>query len=229
MPAFWPLLLISLQNPVDPASAENRFGAKLAEHIREENIPVNSPAARTYVETLVRRMAPPESVWTIEVIHQIDSSLNPTHEPLAFPGNRLLVPSRLLLDVQSESELAGMIAHAVAHLTRPEASQRMSNGLYVLAAGSLIPQTMLSHHRDIQLAADQEAVRLTIAAGFDPSALAAYLSRVKQGGEDLGSRLAALQRTRGSTPAPSAEFLAMQSEMRSLFPEKPRRKPSLFR
>jgi len=229
------LVLLSLQQPATTPGKVARVGAAFAESIRGRTTPVNSPMALTYLDHLARRLSAhiPGVVpaWTFEVVDQVDNSMNPSHEPLALPGGFFFVTRRLLLDVRSESELAGMIAHAMAHITRPDASL-LASTFFTPGGWSLIPRGLMPRHHACQLAADQEAVRLTSAAGFDPSALAAYLSHVKPAFEDRDSRLAALRQLTSDTTAAassSEEFRSMQTEMRALFPERPPRKPTLYR
>jgi predicted Zn-dependent protease len=102
------------------------------------------------------------------------------------------VPSSLILAVKDEDELAGMLAHAIAHVASRNGTRLASKTELVNMASvpliymggwtgqSLaIPLGMLHIWRRYELDADRLAARKMAAAGYDPAALARYIERVQ--------------------------------------------------
>jgi predicted Zn-dependent protease len=121
-------------------------GERMARDFRKHTKPLEG-AAEEYVRRVGRTLLRPEEHWQFELIK--DDFGGATREPVTFPGY-IFVPARLLIMTGSEAELAGMLAHAIAHL-----------------------ETGAD-----EAAADRRAVEIAAAAGYNPRALADYLKRV---------------------------------------------------
>jgi predicted Zn-dependent protease len=120
------------------------------------------------------------------------------HEVAAIPGGFLFVPTSLILAAKDEDELAGMLAHAIAHVASRDGTRQATRaelvnmasvpliftggwtGYAVREGQSLaIPLGMLQIWRKCELNADRLAARKMAAAGYDPAALARYIERVQ--------------------------------------------------
>ena len=77
-----------------------------------------------YVRTVAKQLTPAGRHWEFDVI--ADDAGGRTFEPVVFPGY-VFVPVKLLLMTGSEAELAGMLAHAAAHLLEPPAKVMVSS------------------------------------------------------------------------------------------------------
>jgi len=118
----------------------------MARDYRKHTKPLEGEAEE-YVRRVGRTLLGPGEHWQFELIKNDVGGA--TREPVTFPGY-IFVPARLLIMTGSEAELAGMLAHAIAHVERaPD-----------------------------EAAADRRAVEIAAAAGYDPRALAEYLRRV---------------------------------------------------
>jgi predicted Zn-dependent protease len=110
----------------------------------------------------------------------------------------------------NEAELAGMLAHAMAHVTLPRPQVDGATIPLVFLGGwqgfgpgrdSLVPMSLLKTQRDNELRADAIAIQAMSESGYDPMDLARYLER--------------LPRSRGTTsvfaalPDPDARIAAM--------------------
>jgi hypothetical protein len=51
-----------------------------------------------------------------------------THEPLSVPGGHIFVPATLIPAAGSEAEFAGMLAHAMAHVTERHGIRTSARG-----------------------------------------------------------------------------------------------------
>lgn len=193
-----PLLLLTVlcQNPLVDRQAA--LGERLARDFRRHTIPFPGDS-ETYVRAVGRRLLPPDAFWQFEVVK--DDFGGPTREPIAFPGY-IFVPARLLLMTGSEAELAGMLAHAIAHLEEPPEPV----AFYTL--DDRVPSGRVAAERARELAADRRAAAIAASAGYNPRALADYLRRVQPAASpkssrlpDLAARLAAIDGAASAQPA----------------------------
>jgi predicted Zn-dependent protease len=250
-------LSVSLALAQQPGSIDGEkeaaIGARLAAQVRQNTTLVDNPAIQSYVEQLGKKL---EAHFSAGVTFQIavvsDGLTGSTHEPAAFPGGYVFVPTSLLAAAQDESELAGMLAHGMAHLANRDSTRAVArnpvinygsvpliflggwNGANVNGA---IPMGFLKTQRTFELEADQEAVRVMSAAGYDPQGLAGYISRVQQhdsisfGMPPRAERLAALEAATRELPSSnfvtSSDFVRMKEQLAATEPKRPRKVPSL--
>jgi predicted Zn-dependent protease len=189
---------------------EIALGAQLAEPVRAESMVLDSDLVQDYVARLGAQLAlqaaGPKFTYTFSVIADLPGGIrqDPTHEPLALPGGPIFIPGSLILAAESTAELAGMMAHAIAHVadrdctrsaTRLDLIQvdltqvnlRQIGGAAALplqgcwaggANGQAIPLGYIQFQRAFERQADYFAVQIMAKAGYDPAALAAYIHRV---------------------------------------------------
>ncbi len=113
----------------------------------------------------------------------------------ALPGGYVYVTRGVVALASNEAELAGILGHEIGHVVARHTAQRYSQGmaagvgaavLGVLlgdAAGTLAQYGaaayLQSFSRDQEFEADTLGVRYLARAGYDPSAMAAFLSKLK--------------------------------------------------
>lgn len=176
---------------------EIALGKQLAAEFQRTVKPLENAAALAYVSDLGQRLAAliggPPFPYTFALVADDPTVL---HEVAAFPGGFLFVPAPLILAVKDEDELAGMMAHAIAHVasrdatrlaTRTELTDTMAVPLIFMGgwagyanrqgADLAIPMGFLQMRRRMELDADRLASRKMAAAGYDPAALARYIER----------------------------------------------------
>jgi beta-barrel assembly-enhancing protease len=131
---------------------------------------------------------------------------NPQINAFALPGGYIGINSGLLAVAQSESELASVLAHEIAHVTqrhiaRMLAKQRQTSTLSlaamlvaILAAranpnaamgalslgSTLQTDSLLTFSRDAEREADRIGFDMLNQAGFDPSGMSAFFMRLQQ-------------------------------------------------
>lgn len=131
-----------------------------------------------YVSSIGRRLAArsarPELPWTFRVLDA--SNVN----AYAVPGGFIYVTRGMLAWLDSEAELAAMLAHEIGHVVardteRSSAWSEAHPGWLASAADT----TSYELSRDEERDADAMAVRLLERSGYDPRAVAAMLVRLR--------------------------------------------------
>ena len=119
---------------------------------------------------------------------------------LALPGGHVWVYRGALAIAHSESELAGVLAHEVAHVVERHPAQQASTAMVAgvglellsallgntggavtsgMAANALTGSVFLSFSREDELVADREGTRILRKAGWDPEGLASFLEAAR--------------------------------------------------
>ena len=120
----------------------------------------------------------------------------------AVPGGHIAMHTAILTKSESESELASVVAHEIAHVTQSHISRKFENSQYDswLAIGALLAAAasgsaqaaqaalgvsqatildrQLSYSRAYETEADALGIRLLSRAGFDPSAMPVFFKRL---------------------------------------------------
>jgi predicted Zn-dependent protease len=154
----------------------------------------------------------------------------------AFPGGYFYVNKGLILEAENESELAGVMAHEISHVTARHATARMSKGQYLqLAAipalfvggywaqmgiqnalGLGINLELMGITRESEREADQLGIQYLWNTGYDPNGFVSFFEKMKKFEKSKPSRLAGWFRTHPST---DDRIVAALEEQRYL-PEK---------
>jgi predicted Zn-dependent protease len=185
---------------------EKALGAQLAAEYRRQSGVLDAPSVNAYLNELGQRLAAQSPSRGLDYSFELtDDDRTWIHEAAAFPGGPIFVPASLVLAAADEDELAGMLAHAIAHIvTRGQTRNPATIPLIVMGGwsgyasprqGMAVPMGFLAAQRKNELESDELAVRILSRAGYDPQALARYIERVQPDGAAKDERLAALQTT----------------------------------
>ena len=191
------------QNELSPIQ-ERRLGESIMRQIRADRSYSDDAEVTDYLNTLGYRLvsASPESRQPFDFFLIVDPQVN----AFALPGGFIGVNSGLVLAAQSESELASVLAHEVAHVTqhhiaRMIAAQKQAQltslvgfALAILAARANSQlaeaalaasqagyiQSSLNFTRDNEREADRAGFQILDRAGFDPHAMAVFFERLQR-------------------------------------------------
>ncbi len=167
-------------------------------------IPVyENPALAVYVARVGSRLARDSDRPGLEYTFTVLDS--PDVNAFATPGGFVYINRGLILYLQSEAELAAVLAHEIAHITERHASRQdvmsktssvASLALGVLAAigtgsgtvGSLAQDAAATagtamvrgYGREMELEADREGARFMHRSGYDPMAMVEVLGAMKE-------------------------------------------------
>ena len=186
-----------------PPYLERRIGESIMSDIRlREPSYIDDVEVAAYLNTLGARLsaATPEAGQSFEFFALRDATLN----AFGLPGGFIGVHSGLILAAQSESELAGVLAHEIAHVTQKHLARMMGKqnqaqvaqwlavAVAILAARSNSDvsqaaivagtaagvQTMLNYSRDYEREADRIGIQTLDRAGFDVRGMASFFERM---------------------------------------------------
>ena len=198
---------------------ERRLGESIMERVRMDRSYLDDPVITDYLMSLGNRLvaASPDTRQGFEFFLLQDASVN----AFALPGGFIGVHTGLILTAQTESELAGVLSHEVAHVTqrhiaRMIAGQERSQlaALAALALGILAAransqvgeaviagshaaaiQSALDFSRDNEREADRIGVQIMEQAGFDVRAMPVFMDRLQRASRVYESNAPAYLRT----------------------------------
>jgi len=166
--------------------------------------------------------------FTIKVIESDDVNA------FALPGGFFYVDTGLILAADNEAELAGVMAHEIAHVAACHAARSRTRGQlmnmaslpFMLLGGPIgyaayeglsiaTPLTFFKFSRKFETEADFLGVQYMYKAGYDPQALTSFFEKVKAMEGRHESAVAKAFRTHPQTPD---RILKTQKEIATLFP-----------
>jgi len=159
------------QTPVPPgAQWERVLGERMAQDLDTRDGRIDDAAASEFLHRIEARLAAEQ---------RFDIRLTRGLEPYArlLPNRVLYISGKLLERVKTEAELAGLIAHQLAHAQQADAFPRVFLGACVLSS-PFAPTRWAEGMRDRERQAIGEAVVSSRKAGYDPSSLLDLLSRL---------------------------------------------------
>ncbi|UJR84675.1 M48 family metallopeptidase [Sandaracinus amylolyticus] len=184
---------------------EVAMGMQASEEIEQEMPILDDPAITTYVTDLGRRLlvgagGARDVPWQFRVVDtdQINA--------FALPGGFIYVTRGLVEEAETMSELAGPLAHEIAHVEHRHGVQQMTR-MQSTALGATLAYVLLgrepgqleqaalgagagaifaSYSRDDEREADASAVEYTTNAGIDPSGLTRFFATLAAEEEERG-------------------------------------------
>jgi len=198
---------------------ERRLGEAIMESVRADRSYLDDPVSTDYLNALGNRLvaASPDSRQSFEFFLLDDAQVN----AFALPGGFIGVHTGLMFTAQTESELASVLAHEVAHVTqrhiarmiaREEKSQlatlaALAIGLLAARSNSQLAQavitgsqaaaiqTQLDFSRDNEREADRVGVQILEQSGFDVRAMPVFMERLQRASRVYESNAPAYLRT----------------------------------
>jgi beta-barrel assembly-enhancing protease len=170
-------------------------GRVYAQQIESQVKLVNDPVIAEYVNRIGQNLVRNSDAQVPFTIKVIDSDVV---NAMALPGGFFYVNSGLILAADEEAEMAGVMAHEIAHvaachygreMTRANLLQMMSVPLIFMggaigyagyeAMGLGIPLTFLHFSRGFEAEADYLGIEYMYRAGYDPSAFVSFFEKIQ--------------------------------------------------
>jgi predicted Zn-dependent protease len=209
-------------------------GRVYAQQIESQIKLINDPVITEYVNRVGQNLVRNSDAQVPFTIKVIDSDVI---NAMALPGGFFYVNSGLILAADEEAELAGVMAHEIAHvaachygreMTRANLLQMASIPLIFIgggigyagyeASGLAIPMTFLKFSRTFEAEADYLGVEYMYRAGYDPSAFVSFFEKVQAMEKKKPGTLAKAFDTHPQTPD---RIEKTQDEIRKILPSKP--------
>ncbi len=175
--------------------SEIRMGKEYATQIEASLKLVNDPVINEYVNRVGQNLVRNSDAKVPFTIKVVDSDVI---NAMALPGGFFYVNSGLILAADNEAELAGVMAHEIAHvaarhttrqLTRAQFANYMSLPLFFVgggiglaareAAGIGLPMTFLKFSRTFEAEADYLGIQYMYKAGYDPNEFVNFFEKIQ--------------------------------------------------
>ncbi|HEV2498840.1 MAG TPA: M48 family metallopeptidase [Terriglobia bacterium] len=214
---------------------EVAIGKQYADQIDHSTKLIKDPVVNEYVNRLAQNLARNSDVKVPISVKIID---DPTINAFALPGGFLYVNSGTILAATEESQLAGVIAHEIAHVAcRHWASSMtkqtllqyamlplmftpMSLGTYYIlnaAMGTGIPMAFLKFSRDDEAEADFYGLQYMYKSGYDPNSYVAFFGKVLNEERESPGSVASVFADHPPTPD---RIIKCEEEIKGVLPKK---------
>jgi predicted Zn-dependent protease len=179
-------------------SDEARIGAQMQAAMRAQTARLHDAPLEKYVGTIGHRLA--RAAHGPAFAYTFDLADTDVVNAYALPGGHVWVNRGVLALARTESELAGVVAHEVAHVVERHVARQASNAMVAniglellgallgntggaftsgLAANVMTGSVFLGFSRADELAADRRGTRILSEAGWDPRGLAMFLESAR--------------------------------------------------
>jgi beta-barrel assembly-enhancing protease len=208
-------------------------GRKYAQMIESQIKLVNDPVVTEYVNRVGQNIVRNSDAQVPFTIKVIDSDVV---NAMALPGGFFYVNSGLILAADEEAELAGVMAHEIAHVAACHYGREMTRAQLLQIAslpaifmggwigygiyegmGLGIPLTFLKFSREFEAQADYLGVQYMYRAGYDPSAFVSFFEKIQAMEKKKPGTLSKAFDTHPQTPD---RIEKSQEEIRKILPAK---------
>lgn len=170
---------------------EEKLGKQFSIFVKSSLPIIYEPEIQHYMDTIIQRLTKdlPSNPYTFKIYMIYDPSIN----AFATPGGYIFVNTGLFLAMENENQLAGVIAHEIAHITNRHIAKRIERtqkitvtslltGLAGLALGpagigillgslGVGQNSMLYFSRIDESEADKAGMQYLVQAGYNPFGL----------------------------------------------------------
>ncbi len=174
---------------------EIALGKQMAQEVERQAKIVDDPVIAEYVNRVGQNLVRNSDAKVPFTIKVVDSE---EVNAFALPGGFFFVNSGLLLKADNEAELAGVMAHEIAHVAARHGTRQATRGEianyatlplifmggwagYALqgAASAIVPIGFLRFSRAFEAEADQLGLQYLYKSGYDPTAFVDFFEKIE--------------------------------------------------
>jgi len=214
---------------------EIALGKQLSAEVERQAKFINDPVVVEYVNRVGQNLVRNSDAQVPFTIKVIDSDVV---NAFALPGGFFYVNSGLILHADEESELAGVMAHEIAHVCARHGTKQATKGEiaqlamipamifipYTLAGYAIyqgmqfaIPMAFLQFTRTDEAEADYLGLEYMYKAGYDPNAFVAFFEKVASDEKKQPGTIPKIFSTHPPTPD---RIEASQKEIATILPQR---------
>jgi beta-barrel assembly-enhancing protease len=214
---------------------EIALGKQLSAEVERQAKFINDPVVTEYVNRVGQNLVRNSDAQVPFTIKVIDSDVV---NAFALPGGFFYVNSGLILHADEESELAGVMAHEIAHVCARHGTKQATKGEiaqlamipamifipYTLAGYAIyqgmqfaIPMAFLQFTRTDEAEADYLGLEYMYKAGYDPNAFVAFFEKVASDEKKQPGTIPKIFSTHPPTPE---RIKASQKEIATVPPQR---------
>ena len=200
-----------------PEHEARSYSRYLLSQLRQHELVLDDPLVEEFIQDMAFRIVAvsdePDRQYLFSVLNE------PSINAFAVPGGLVALHTGMLLEADNASEIAGVLAHEIAHISqqhaarRFEQAQQMSVPLMIVAiglilvggSGAIAPaimgtqgmamQQQINYTRSNEHEADRIGISWLSAAGYDPNAMATMFNKLGRASRNFAIEIPEYLRT----------------------------------
>jgi predicted Zn-dependent protease len=213
-------------------SQEIELGKQAQQQVRQKVPEVRDRSVLSYVQSVGKRLAGrtggPKYPYSFSVANYREINA------FALPGGPVWIHRGTIAAAQNEAQLAGVLAHEIAHISERHAADQITKGLVAngllsllgavlgndrsartaqVAAQVLAGGYMLKFSRDDEREADRVGARIMRQAGWDPREMIGFMEILRR---EQGRDPSSVETFLSSHPAPEERVQLLRAELRGV-------------
>ncbi|HXW92577.1 MAG TPA: M48 family metallopeptidase [Terriglobales bacterium] len=211
-----------------------KMGRQYAQMVDSSSKFVTDPVVTEYVNRIGQNLVRNSDAQVPFTFKVIDSDVI---NAFSLPGGFVYINSGIILAADEEAELAGVMAHEIAHVCARHATRQLTRSQYAgiatiplifvgggigyavyNAAGLGLPVAFMSFQRGFEAEADYLGLQYDYKTGYDPQAFISFFEKVQA---EEKKKPGFMDKTFASHPQTPERIEASQHEIATILPARP--------